>query len=211
MPPTTSLLRSRPSRPDRLADARALAVDDAGYFLESGARGSDHSDRTAADDIGKAERLPVDDGSPAIRTHDQEAFVAAEGLEGHLVIEGDVVREQHDVESLSEGLARFPRRKGTRKGDDGQVRTGKQFDCGCDARGQGLPRAPRLPFAREHFRGSGEGCLDSFGIRAIHGGHEVIRADAREFRAGIAHGSQEFEVHGRAHGDYRVGYPFQVL
>src|SRR3954453_18048100 len=75
----------------------------------------------APDDVGEAERDAVDDGGAAVGAHHHEAVIAGVRLQLDLVGDGDVVAEDHDVETEPDRLHRLRRRVVAGYRDQGEV------------------------------------------------------------------------------------------
>ncbi len=86
-----------PPCPQGLGNTRAQLIDATCHFLKPGARSRDQADRTAPDDVGKAERKPIDDGGAAIRPHHHQLPFLSQRLDGPFVLKADVVAEQHHI------------------------------------------------------------------------------------------------------------------
>ena len=75
MPPT-SALQVVAAGADRLRDALAPAIDQAGHLLQPGAGRRDGADLAAAHHVGEAERDAADDRRAAVRPHHQQVVLA---------------------------------------------------------------------------------------------------------------------------------------
>src|SRR6266852_2671110 len=95
------------ARADRLRDPGAKPVDETGDLLQPGAGRRYTTDVAAADDIGEGKRDAIDDRRTAIRPHDNEIALIRVPLECDLIIQADVVAEQHDVEPEAQRLERL--------------------------------------------------------------------------------------------------------
>src|SRR5205807_1921508 len=115
---------------------RTVAVHQGGDLLHTGTRSADHAHRAAADHVSEAERDAADDSSTAIRAHEEEGPLDGELLERLLVVDGDIVAEEHNVQAELEGLARFGGGIKAGSGDERQGRAGQESK----ARGQGVRR-----------------------------------------------------------------------
>ncbi len=80
------------------------------HLLGAGARSGDHPDPPRRDDVGEAEREPVEDGGAGAGAHDEAAEAVGAALEGDLVLDGDAVAEQEHVQARPEGLVGLERR-----------------------------------------------------------------------------------------------------
>ncbi len=91
-----------------MRDSRAGVVYEGCKLLNPGARSTDHTDRTAANDVGKADALSCDQCRTAIRPHDDEAALSGGLLQGAFVFDGDIVTEEKDVQTVLKGPPGFP-------------------------------------------------------------------------------------------------------
>jgi hypothetical protein len=82
-------------------------VNAARHFLQSGTGRGDEADVAAAHDVREAERNAVDDRRAAIGPHDEQLARRGVALDHALVVDADVVREQHHVQSGRERLQRL--------------------------------------------------------------------------------------------------------
>ncbi len=73
-------------------------------------RRPDQADPAAPDRIGKAKRHTVDDGSPAVGSHHEQALVHGQLFQAQLVLHGHIVGKEHDMEPFIQGVFRFPGR-----------------------------------------------------------------------------------------------------
>ena len=109
------------------ADAEAVAdpdpggVEQAHDLLGARAGGRDEADRPRPHDVGEAERDAADDGRAAVGAHDEHIGGSGGVLEAHLVLDRDVVREDHDGHPGADGVERL--RDGVLAGhrDEGEV------------------------------------------------------------------------------------------
>ena len=198
---------------DRLADARSGAVDEARNFLDAGPRGADDADRTALDDIGKAQRHAIDDGGAAIGPHHQEALAPAQRLEGDLVLERHVVGEQHHVQAALQRLAGLARRVGARQRNDRQIGVGLRPQRSGEIGRRNMRRvaAHRLRLAAQRFLGGGARGVGALFRVAVDGDNEVVGRRLGQ-RGGVeADRAQQVEVHRRAHRDGRIMHARSLL
>lgn len=68
-------------------------------------------------DVAEAQRHAVDDRGAAVGAHHQQALVVRQPLEYHLVLDAEVVAEEHHVQVVLERLARLARGVGARDRD----------------------------------------------------------------------------------------------
>src|SRR6185295_8206612 len=92
---------------DRLGNTLAPSIDKAGDLLKTGTRRSDDTDIPAPHDVGEGEWDPIDNGSTAIRSHDNKIVVLSEAFQRNLIVQLDIVAKQHHVEAKTQGLERL--------------------------------------------------------------------------------------------------------
>ena len=115
------LLEVAAARAERLRDTAAQAVDEHGDLLQARARRADQPDVASAHNVGESERAAVDDGRAAVGPHHEQALLQRAVLQGYLVLERDVVGEEHDVQARIEGLLGLRARVASGHGDHGEV------------------------------------------------------------------------------------------
>ena len=125
------------------ADAEAVAqphtggIEQAHHLLRAGAGRRHHADRTGPHDVGEPEGDATDVGGAAVGAHHQHVGGGRGVLEAQLVVDGDVVGEEHHAQAGGDGV----------EGLGHGVLTGHRDD------GQGRPRARsgRAEGARRHL------------------------------------------------------------
>ncbi len=83
---------------EAVAEADPRGVEQAHHLLRAGAGGGDDAHRPGAHDVGEAEGHPCDVGGAAVGPHDEHVGGGRGVLEPHLVVDGDVVGEQHHAQ-----------------------------------------------------------------------------------------------------------------
>ena len=106
---------------DRLGNTLAPSIDKAGDLLKTGAGRGDDTDIPARHDVGEGERDAIDDGGPAIRSHDNEIVVLSEAFQRNLIFQLDIVAEQHHIEAKTQGLERLSSGVFAGRGDQYQI------------------------------------------------------------------------------------------
>ena len=111
--PRTAGGQVAPADAEAVAHAHPGGVEQAHDLLGAGARGGDEPDRAGARGVGEAERDPADDRGAAVGAHEQHVGLGGRVLERDLVLDADVVGEEHHrqprvdrVEGLDDGVAR---------------------------------------------------------------------------------------------------------
>ena len=104
-----------------MGDAAAEAVDEAGHFLNACAGGGHDADVTAAHDVGQGERDAGDDGRTAVGAHHEKALLNSLLLQLDFILDGDVIGEEHDVESAVDGTQDIQLGHGARQGNHAEV------------------------------------------------------------------------------------------
>ena len=92
-------------------------VDLHGYLLRTRARGSHHADFAAPDGVGKAQGFSVNDGCAAVGTHHQQPFFDGFLFEAKLILNGNIVREEHHMQTRVQRVLNLYCRILTRHGD----------------------------------------------------------------------------------------------
>jgi len=105
-------LGSRPPVPSA-CETLAQRVNLATHFLQTGTGGTHQAYATTPHLIGKTQRHTTDDGSAAIRSHHQPAMRPGQLLDGQLLLQRDIVREQKHIQPGLDGLERLGRGIGT--------------------------------------------------------------------------------------------------
>ena len=105
---------------EAVADPDPCRVEQAHDLLGTGAGGGHDADGPLAHDVGEAHRDPADDRGAAVGPHDEHVRGGRGVLEPHLVLDRDVVGEDHDrdagphrVEGLGDGI--LPRHRDERE------------------------------------------------------------------------------------------------
>ena len=110
--PPTSAERSRPPTPRAAPTPTPAATSRHMQLLAAGAGRGDDADRGPgpAPRVGEAEPDPADHRGAAVRAHHEQPALGGRPLEGDLLLERDVVAEDHDVAAGVEGVHRLDRR-----------------------------------------------------------------------------------------------------
>ena len=103
---------------ERRRDADPGVVEQREQLLAAGAGGGDDPHRAGRGDVGEAEAEPADDRRAAVRAHHQEVALGGDRLEGNLLLERDVVAEDHHVAAGVEGVHRLDEGVGARHRDE---------------------------------------------------------------------------------------------
>ena len=106
-----SLVEVAAADADAMRDAAAEARDQAGYFLQPGARGRDDADVAARDDVRKRDRRPGDQRRAAVRAHEKQPLVAREELQRALLFDRNARGEHERVQPGAKRAPRFKRRE----------------------------------------------------------------------------------------------------
>ena len=81
----------------RRGDPDAGVVEQREQLLAAGAGRGDDADRPGRDDVGEAQPDAVEDGGPAVGSHDEQAALGGVPLERELLLDRHVVAEDHHV------------------------------------------------------------------------------------------------------------------
>ena len=119
-------LEVAPAGAKGLRHAAAQVVDFGRDGLEAGAGGAHYADGAAPHPVGKAQAHAIDDGRAAVGAHHEQSLRLGGLLEGHLVIQRDIVAVEKDVLAQVHRLARHaggvaPRRRHQHPAGLGQV------------------------------------------------------------------------------------------
>ena len=138
-------------RPRQVADADPGGVEQAADLLGAGAGGGDRPTGPGAHDVGEAEPDAADDRGAAVGAHDEHVRGGRGVLEAHLVLDRDVVAEDHDREAGPSASSASVNGVLPRHRDQREVGTG---EADRPAEGPGLRRRAEPAGSR---RGSGSG------------------------------------------------------
>ena len=109
------------SSADRLGNTLAPSIDEAGDLLKTGTRRSDDTDIPASHDVGEGERDAIDDGGPAIRSHDNEIVVLSETFQRNFIVQLNMVAKYHHIEAKTQGFERLSSGVFAGRGDQCQI------------------------------------------------------------------------------------------
>ena len=114
---------------DGMDQASTKAIDDGSNLLDARAGSSHDTDIAGLGDIGERNGYGGDDARAAIRPHEHETLLVCTLLQANLILEGDVVGEGEDVQSLVEGFLDLGSGVLARRGEEGEVGIGKGREC----------------------------------------------------------------------------------
>ena len=145
------------------ADAEAVAqadpggVEQAHHLLRAGAGRRDDADRPGAHDVGEAEGDTGDVRGAAVGPHDEHVGGGRGVLEPHLVVDGDVVGEQHHAQPRRDGVEGLGDGVLARHRDDREVGAGAGGGRAEGARGDlVVTAAARVAGAPQRGEGLGD-------------------------------------------------------
>ena len=174
-----------PADADDVRHAAAGGVEQARDLLRPRPGGGDDPHRPGAHDVGEAEADPGEHGGAAFGPHDEQVALRAAALERHLVVDGDVIGEEEDVQPARERAMGLERRVLAGDRDERHVGVG-EAGTGQRARARGFAIAVRVTAA------PGQQALDlaqqrvAQAVLAVDGDHDVagprvgVRAQRRQ-------------------------------
>ena len=128
---------------EAVAHADPRRVEQRHHLLGSGARRRDDADRAGSHDVGEAEGDAADDRGAAVGSQDEHAGTGGRVLECHLVLDGDVVGEDHDAHAGRDRVERLGGGVRTGHRDEREVGPHRLDGRARRARGRRLAEAGR--------------------------------------------------------------------
>ena len=171
-----------------------------GELLGAGAGGADDADVARADDVREGERDVVDDRGAAVGAHHEQLLGDGFLLEALLLLDRDVVAEEHDVDVVVEALVRDAGGILAGDGDDRQVELVIHLDGGGEGRRIVVGAAVLLLFGQQFVdlrKGGGHDVV----VFAPDGDEEVVGGDRLELGRHKAEVVGDVPVEVGAHAD----------